>query len=127
MSRSFQAGFTLVEVVLALLMLAVGILALVGSSAMVTRMIGQGRRATLVSQVGAARIEWLRQLAGSTTPACAHPRLTAGSAVTTGIREAWTVAGSGNAREVMLALEYNSPHGPAGDTSRAVLLCRSLP
>ena len=37
------AGFTLIEVMVALIILGVGILALSGSSAMVNRMIGRGR------------------------------------------------------------------------------------
>ena len=45
-----EPGFTLVEVAIALVVLAVGVLALAGSSAMVTRMIGHGR------QIGRAHV-----------------------------------------------------------------------
>ena len=121
------SGFTLAEVALALVILAVGVLALVGSSAMVTRMIGLGRAATLASQVGAARLEWLRRLAGSTIPPCTDSQLTAGSAVTAGIGERWSMEGGGNARRVTLALEYRAPRGPVYDTLLAILPCRPFP
>ncbi|MBA2459525.1 MAG: prepilin-type N-terminal cleavage/methylation domain-containing protein [Gemmatimonadales bacterium] len=124
MNHRPKHGFTLVEVAIALVLLIVGILGLVSSSAMVTRMIGQGRQATLVSQVATARIEWLRRLAGSTSPPCAHPQLAGGGAVSSGIREQWVVASAGNARRATLWLEYRVPRGLARDSLLTVLLCR---
>ena len=50
---SNQRGFTIVEVLVAVMVLAVGVIALVGSSATITRMIGRGRhdtRAALVAE-----------------------------------------------------------------------------
>jgi prepilin-type N-terminal cleavage/methylation domain-containing protein len=125
MGHRSEPGFTLVEVAIALVVLAVGVLALVGSSAMVTRMIGHGRQATLTSQVGTARIEWLRQLAGSTSPLCTHAQLTGGSAFTSGIGEDWVVPGAGDARQITLALAYRVPRGAARDTLVATLFCGS--
>ncbi len=123
MGHRSEPGFTLIEVAIALVLLAVGVLALVGSSAMVTRMIGRGRQATLTSQVGAARIESLRQLAGSTSPLCTHTELTSGSAFTSGIGEEWVVPETGDARQITLALAYPVPRGVARDTLLATLFC----
>ena len=127
MGRRLAPGFTLVEVAIALVILACGVLALVGSSAMATRMIGRGRAATLASQVGGARVEWLRRLAGSTVPPCAHAGLAGGSALTTGVSERWSVEGEGNLRRVTLALEYPAPGGRVSDTLLAVLPCGPVP
>ena len=69
MSRRTERGFTIAEVV-AVVLLGVGVMALVSSSAMSTRMIGGGKESTMAAQVGSARIETLRQLAASTTPTC---------------------------------------------------------
>jgi prepilin-type N-terminal cleavage/methylation domain-containing protein len=43
MSQSRERGFTIAEVMIAVVLLSFGVMALVGSSAMVTRMIGKGR------------------------------------------------------------------------------------
>ena len=45
MKRS-TAGFTIAEVLVAIVVLSVGVVAMPGSSALVTRMIGRGQRAT---------------------------------------------------------------------------------
>ena len=69
-----RRAFTLVEVMVAVILLTVGVLALVGSSAMVSRMIGKGRGATVAAQVATARLEQLRRIAASTAPRCTSPR-----------------------------------------------------
>lgn len=125
MGRRSASGLTLAEVALALVVLSIGVLALIGTSAMVTRMLGAGRAVTLAAQVGAARLEWLRRLAGSTLPPCTHPRLAAGSALTRGISERWSVESEGSARLVALALEYPAPRGPVHDTLLSILPCRA--
>ena len=121
--RSRQ-GFTVVEILVALVVLAVGVLALVGSSAMSVRMVGRGFDDTWASQVASARLEWLRQLAGSTSPGCTHPGFASDSAVTGRIAEAWTVAAAGVARSVVLALRYRAARGEVHDTLFAIMLCR---
>lgn len=118
------SGFTLVETVLALLLLVVGVLAFLGSSAMATRMIGWGRWATLASHVATARLDGLRRLAASTSPPCAHPQLTGGSASTGGIRERWELGAAGNARPITLELEYRTPGGFIRDTLLTAVVCR---
>ena len=124
MGRRRRQGFTVVEILVALVVLVVGVLALLGSSAMAVRMIGRGFDDTSASQVASARLEWLRQLAGSTSPRCAHAGFASGSAVTGGIAEAWTVAAAGVARPVTLALRYRVARGEAHDTVHAIMLCR---
>jgi Tfp pilus assembly protein PilV len=68
-----EQGFTVVEVVVAVLILTVGVLALAGGAALATRMIGRGQRAGAVTMFAAQRLEQLRatactsQAAGSDT------------------------------------------------------------
>ncbi len=119
-------GFTILEVMVAVVLLTMGVLALVSSSAMVSRMIGRGRGATVAVQVGAARLERLRRIAGSTTPRCASPGFAGDSAVTDGVLERWIVeppSGSGLARRVSVILAYRDPRGPVRDTVHTVVLC----
>jgi prepilin-type N-terminal cleavage/methylation domain-containing protein len=55
-----ERGFTIVEVVIAIIVLTVGLLGLIGSAALVTRMIGRGQRSAVAAQYATRRLEMLR-------------------------------------------------------------------
>src|SRR2546427_10053832 len=55
-----EAGFTIVEVIVAILVLTIGLLALVTSAALVTRTIGRGQRSAVSAQYAQRRLEMLR-------------------------------------------------------------------
>lgn len=55
-----QRGFTIVEVLVAIMILSVGLMGLVTTAGLVTRMIGQGHRFTEASALANERIEVLR-------------------------------------------------------------------
>ena len=111
MKRS-AAGFTLVEVLVAIVVLGIGIVALVGSSAMVTRMIGRGKVETRAAQAASRRIEILRLAANSTSPRCTAAGFANGGPVTTnGVTESWTVPGAGKVRSVQVNVTYGTVRG----------------
>lgn len=58
-----EQGFTLVEVVVAIIVLTIGLLALVSSSALVTRMIARGERTAAMASFASQRLEKLRTTA----------------------------------------------------------------
>jgi prepilin-type N-terminal cleavage/methylation domain-containing protein len=62
MSRS-RNGFTLVEMLIAMIILSVGLLGLASTAALVTRMIGQGQRSAVAATFAASRMERLRPAA----------------------------------------------------------------
>jgi prepilin-type N-terminal cleavage/methylation domain-containing protein len=125
MSGRNERGFTLVEVLLAVVLLGIGVMALVGSSAMVTRMIGKGSQYTLVSQRASARFERLRQIAASTSPPCTSGSFASGSAAAlNGISESWVVQTSGSERLVTVYLTYGTVKGTRADTVSATILCK---
>ena len=101
---SNQKGFTIVEVLVAVMVLAVGVIALVGSSATITRMIGRGRHDTRAALVAESRLEILRQQARSTTPLCTG--LANGTATTQGMAESWSIAASGTTRTLTSQVIY---------------------
>ena len=120
-------GFTLPEVMLAIVVLTVGVMALVGSSVMATRMIGRGRggRATTIAHLARSRAADLRRVAAATAPRCS--RLADGSAVSTdGVTERWTVLGAAGdaARDIRLTLAYRAPTGARTYTVMLSLDCR---
>ena len=119
-----QSGFTLIEVMVAVVILSVGLLALAGSTANVSRMVGSGNRATVASQVATRRLENLRQVAYSTTPACTSSALVGGTAAFgSGVSETWSVTGSGNTRQVLVAVTYARAGRSATDTVSTLLRC----
>jgi Tfp pilus assembly protein PilV len=67
-------GFTIIEIIIAILVLTVGILAMVTTAALVTRMIARGQRSGDASAFMARRVERLRAVAsGQIAGACATP------------------------------------------------------
>jgi prepilin-type N-terminal cleavage/methylation domain-containing protein len=119
-----RSGFTLAEVVVAVVVLSVGILALAGSAALTSRMVGWGRQSTLVGLAAAARVARLRQLAFSTTPSCGAAEWRSGSAPGPGVSEAWEIlGGAGLARRVLIVLRSRRPGGVGSDTILTAVLC----
>jgi prepilin-type N-terminal cleavage/methylation domain-containing protein len=92
--RRGTAGFTLVEVLVAVVVLGIGIIAMAGTSGMVTRMIGRGKMATRAGQAATQKVEELRLAAYSTTPHCtAGAFANGGPVVANGVTTSWVVAG----------------------------------
>jgi len=58
--RRSEAGFTIIEVIIAIMVLTVGLLGLVTTAALVTRMIARGQRSAVASTFAAQRMERLR-------------------------------------------------------------------
>ena len=92
-----KGGFTIVEVLIAIIMLSIGVLALASSSGTITRMMYDGRTKTDISAVAQSVLDSLRTTAyGTTYPACAT--LVDGSANTPprpGMTADWFVAANG--------------------------------
>jgi Tfp pilus assembly protein PilV len=111
-------GVTLVEVLIAIVVLGIGILALTGTSALATRMIGSGKVETRAAMRASSRVELLRAAANSTTPHCQAPSFSSGGPVLSdAMAESWAVAPSGSLRGVRVTVSYRTVHG-----SRAALL-----
>jgi len=108
-------GFTLVELVVAVLVLSVGVLALSGTAAAVTRMMGWGQRFGASAVAAQARLEALR--AGG----CAA--LGGGLDSTGHYRLRWSVTAAGSLRTVALTVEYPDGRGLRSDLFEAVAWC----
>ena len=127
MNHRSEQGFTIIEILLAVVVLSVGVMALVGSSAMATRMIGRGGTSTLVTQVAAARVDLLRSYAASTSPGCTDAtRVKSDTATTSGIGEKWELLGAAgdNTRNVRMMFTYRVPRGSRTDTMMITLYCK---
>ena len=114
-------GFTLIEVLIAIGILSVGILALLQTAGSITVMLRDGRLRTVASAMAASRIDNLRLAAASTTPSCSA--VSSGSASSLRGTESWTVAGAGRSRTVTEIVNLSHGTRQLGMTVRATLLC----
>jgi Tfp pilus assembly protein PilV len=122
--RARRVGLTVVEVLVAVVVLTVGVLALVGSSAQVSRMIGRGRHATVAAMVAIGRLERLRGAARSTSPPCTSAEWQGGTAAEAGILQSWDILDlTGAARRLQLIVRYRTPIGTATDTVVTAVVC----
>jgi prepilin-type N-terminal cleavage/methylation domain-containing protein len=113
LSRSPRSlGVTLVEVLIAIAVLGIGILALTGSSALVTRMIGRGKIETQAALRAAHRVELLRAMASGTTPRCQASAFAGGGPILlNGSSETWVVSPTGSVRTVRVTVSYLTTRG----------------
>jgi prepilin-type N-terminal cleavage/methylation domain-containing protein len=106
------SGFTLVEALVAVVVVGIGILALMSASASVTRMIGRGKMETRAALAASQRMEVLRSVAGATSPRCANPAFSSGGPVMVGgVAEKWEVAPNGKVRPVRVTVTYLTVRG----------------
>jgi prepilin-type N-terminal cleavage/methylation domain-containing protein len=127
MSERNDAGFTMVELMIAIVVLAIGVTALAGTSGFVTRTIGRSRLATIATEVGTRRLELLKLAAApnGAAAACTSAALANGGPVTAqGVTESWTVVAAGTLRTATVTVTY--PRGAGGistQTFQTVIGC----
>jgi len=119
-----RQGFTLTEVLVAVLLLGVGIIALAGTSATVTRMIGLGKVETRAAQAASRRMETLRLAAYATSPRCTDPGFASGGPVLSGaMTESWLVPPTGRVRKVRVTITYLTARGSREAMLETALTC----
>jgi len=92
-------GFTLLEVLLALLIITIGVLALAGALGPITRLAAEGRERGRIALALESRIEWLRAEAGRGQP-CRS--LASGTARRPdGVVESWSTTVHGRSVEIL--------------------------
>jgi Tfp pilus assembly protein PilV len=112
-----RGGFTVVEVLVATILLGLGLLAITGTTAHTTRMIAAGRRHTQAAVLGRRITESLR---GEPCPAVGSGMATEGP-----LEARWTVAplAGGTARSVLVVIEAPRVRGSRADTVAATVVC----
>ena len=119
-----RSGVTLAEVLVAVVVLSVGLLALAGSTALAGRMVSLGQQATRVALAAASRVERLRQVAFSTAPGCSASEWRSDSAGGSGLSESWEILDpAGPVRRVMIVLRSRRPSGTSSDTVLTAVQC----
>ena len=110
-----RSGLTLLELVVAILLLSVGGVALASSAAALTRQLGVSARRSRASAMARTRAEQ------SQSRPCSA--LSSGSEDVRGIRSEWDVAASSGGAEVGQRVEYGSQFGQHADLYRTAATC----
>jgi prepilin-type N-terminal cleavage/methylation domain-containing protein len=119
-SASRRDGFTLVELMVAVLVLSVGLLGLLSTSAVVARMVGKAGRQAVAASVAETRFEKLRSSDCSA--------LAAGSAsARAGIQESWRVQRVARAVIITDSVHYVDRGVSKSHVFQSVIPCPSLP
>ena len=121
MSRT-RSGFTMVEVLVAITILSVGVVAMAGAAASVTRMIGRGKIDTRAAQLATEQVEDLRRIAYSTSPRCTA-LADGGPAVTDHVTLSWDVTVNGTGRDVAVSASYNTSRGAHTEVLTTYIEC----
>jgi Tfp pilus assembly protein PilV len=114
-ARADRGGFSLIESMIATIVLTGGVLAAASTASGVTTMIGQGGRLGAAAALAEERIESLRA-----TPCAA---LSGGGTLEGHFAVSWTVAGGGLIREVQVTVTYGNGRTPRSDRYAAVISC----
>ena len=110
-----RKGFSLIELMVAIMVLTVALLGLAASSAAAIQMIGAGGRHTLAASVAQSRFEMLRR--GS----CAA--LSGGSSYTRRVSESWQIDSVRASAFITSRVTYQTRRGPRTQVFRSVRPC----
>jgi prepilin-type N-terminal cleavage/methylation domain-containing protein len=117
-----RSGFTLVEVLVAVTILSVGVVAMAGSAGVVTRMVGRGKVDTRAAQLATLKLDSLRVRAYSTTPRCTA-LANGGPDAVSNVSLSWTVAVTGTGRTLAVSAAYNTGRGAHTETLTTYVEC----
>jgi prepilin-type N-terminal cleavage/methylation domain-containing protein len=115
MTRS-QDGFTIVEMLIAVMIFSVGLLALAGTASVIMTSLTSTQSRTIATSVAESRFERLGAVSCASRPL-------SGSAVTRGIQEAWSVDRLARADDVTVAVTFLSSRRAKTETFRSFLPC----
>ena len=109
-------GLTLIEIVVAIVVLSVGALALAGTSALMIRRLAESSRGARATSVGRNRLESSQSLPCSA--------LTGGSEQIFGVRSEWSTTGSAFSAEISQRVTYPTRRGAHTDSFRTSAPCQ---
>lgn len=121
-----ERGLSLIEVMIAMVILAVGVLAMGATTGAVTATLTGSRGATEASQMALGQLEKLRVAARSTNPACQSTVFasTAGAVKQGGVTMTASVPPTGASREVTVNVTYPVGRGRTKtDVFRTIVAC----
>ncbi len=97
-----RKGATLVELIVAMVLLSIGLFSVVGTSGSVVKQLGGGRNQTVAASIAQARLDSLTSIGcQSLTPGGAT---TTGTSTSRSIKESWTVTDGFNVKNIKITM-----------------------
>lgn len=97
-----RKGATLVELIVAMVLLSIGLFSVVGTSGSVVKQLGGGRNQTVAASIAQARLDSLTSIGcQSLTPGGAT---TSGTSTSRSIKESWTVTDGFNVKNIRITM-----------------------
>ena len=119
-----KGGFTIVEVMIAIVMLSIGVLALASSSGAVTRMMSFGRQKTNAIAIAQSVLDSMRYRAAATSPKCtALATGSQGIPAKLGFTTSWTVTTAGDSRTISVTVAYRIGPQSKTETITSSIFC----
>ena len=100
--RPARAGITVVEIVVAVMILSVGVGGLLSSSASIATGMGSGARQTVAASIADARIDSLTSLSCATL---SNASVASGSRTLRGVTETWSVTDGKNVKNINVTVK----------------------
>lgn len=125
-TRPAPRGFAIVELLVSIVILAVGILAVAGGSMYATRHMQRSQMSTRASSLATAKLEELVSYAYATEPECTSNQFASSTSAvaTSNVSLTWNVPVSGSVRLVRVFASYKLSKGIAKiDTLTAKVPC----
>ena len=127
-ARRDRKGFTLVELMVAMMLLSVGMLALASSSAVVIKQMTEAGSMSVASSVAQTRIEKLRTTMSTCTASTAGgavglPAASTGTATTRGVSESWSVTPMARSAQISVTVTYYTRRGNRSQTYLSMVPC----
>jgi len=113
--KKSRAGFTIVELIVAMVVFAVGVLGLAATAASVTQLMGGATRQTIAANIAQSRLEKLR------ASPCAT--LTSGADTTRGVVSTWTVQAVTRGVNITETVIFPTKGGNRTRTYKTTLSC----
>jgi prepilin-type N-terminal cleavage/methylation domain-containing protein len=110
-----EAGYSLIELVVAIVIVSVGLLAMAGTASMIITTMTSSQTQNIASAVAEARFERLRSVACTAR--------SSGTATTRGIKESWTRVPVARADDVTVTVTMLSYHRSKTQTFQSYLPC----
>lgn len=126
MTASRRQGFTIVELLVSITILAIGVLAVAAGAIFTTRNLNRSRLATVAAAQGASKLDELLSYANATSPPCTASNFASSSTpvTTSGVTLTWTVPSSGSLRSIQIRAQYRlARSGLRTDTLTARVAC----
>ncbi len=114
-SSGSRRGYTLVEMLVAIMLFTIGLLAMAGTASLITMALAGSRTRSVAAAVAESRFDRLRAQTCS-----AH---TSGTAVTRGVREDWSVRQLARADDVTVVVTIISNHRTQTQSFRTYIPC----